>query len=62
VESAFKDRQTNITLEFVELLKLLSGYPMLRETLIQLGLTAYVAVTVGGILYLGTVALLAAPL
>ena len=35
---------------------------MLREALIGLGLAVYVAVTVGGILYLGTVALLAAPL
>ena len=35
---------------------------MLREALIQIGLAMYVAVTVGGILYLGTGALLAAPL
>jgi len=35
---------------------------MLREALIRLGLTVYVAVTVGGVLYLGTVALSAAPL
>ena len=61
-ESAFKDRLTNINAAGVEQLKLLPGYPMLREALIRLGLTVYVAVTVGGVLYLGTVALLAAPL
>jgi len=35
---------------------------MLREALLQLGLAVIVAVTLGGMLYFGTVALIAAPL
>jgi hypothetical protein len=35
---------------------------MLHEALIQIGLAVFVAVTVGGMLYFGTLALLAAPL
>ena len=45
----------------VELLKLLSGTAMLREALLQLGLAVFVAVTVGGMLYFGAAALMAAP-
>jgi hypothetical protein len=35
---------------------------MLHEALMQICLTIFVAVTVGGMLYFGTIALLAAPL
>jgi hypothetical protein len=61
-ESALKDRLTNIRPGVQNTLKLPAGNVMLREALINLGLIACLFLTVGGLLYLGTTALVAAPL
>ena len=57
-ESAFKD----LIEEHTYLLNFSQVIVMLREALINLCLIAYLVLSVGGLLYLGTTALVAAPL
>ena len=61
-ESPSKGPSTNITKRCANDCNCCSGSVMLREALLELSLAAFVAATVGGMMYFGAVALVAAPL